>query len=125
ISLLAVAPLASATGPWTTDLNHAFAAFYGALKVRSSDNQTDRDTDPAAEMMTDTQNLQYQQPGVLVDVTLTWGSGRQPALWPVPLIVKPNNGINLTVLNQSAANTNNYTFVFMGVLISIPPGVSF
>lgn len=120
IRIAGVAPNQPGTGQFTTDITHAFAAFYGALKVRSNDNQTDRDADPASFSMTDTQNLQYQPPSVPIDITLTWGSGRQPALWPVPLIVKPNNGIILTVTNQSNANTNNYNFLFMGVLITVP-----
>lgn len=124
ISILAVGPTLSKSGQFTTDKNHAFAAFYGALKVRDSTNQVDNDADPAAFSMTDTQNLQYQPPSTLVDVTLTWGSGRQPALWPVPLIVKPNNGIILTVVNQDTANTNNYFFLYMGVLITVPPGTN-
>lgn len=120
-----VAPLTSLTGQFTTDNSHVFAAFYGSLKVRSADNQTDRDVDPAAFRMTDTQNLQYQPPGVLIDVTTVWGSGKQPAIWPVPLIVRQNNGIILTVTNQSNANTNNYNFEFIGVLIKVPSDLTF
>lgn len=123
IIILAVPPLTARTGQWTTDKNHAFAAFYGSLKVRSSDNQTDRDADPAAFIMTDTQNQQYQPPGQLIDVANAWGNAKQPAIWPVPLVVGPNSGIILTVTNQSAANTNNYNFAFMGALIDVPPGL--
>jgi hypothetical protein len=122
IIITPVAPLASANGQFTTDKNHAFASFYGSLKVRSTDNQTDRDTDPAAFTMTDTQNLQYQPPSAVIDTANAWGSAKLPAIWPVPLLVKPNSGIILTVTNQSTANTNKYNFGFMGALITVPPG---
>jgi hypothetical protein len=123
--MLAVAPLAQATDTWTVDKNHAFVAFVGNLKARSSDNQTNRDDDPAAFSMTDTQNLQYQQPGQFIDVETVWGSGKQPAIWPVPLVAKPNSGITITVLNQDTANTNNYRFSFIGVLVTVPPDLVF
>lgn len=122
IIITGVAPSTAKQGSFTTDKNHAFVGFYGSLKVRSSDNQTDRDADPAAFIMTDTQNLQYQPTSTLIDVTLVWGSGKQPAIWAVPLIVGPNSGINLTVTNQHLADTNNYNFGFIGVLIDVPPG---
>jgi hypothetical protein len=125
IIMLAVPPLGSKTQQFTTDKNHAFAAFWGSLKVRSSDNQTDRDADPAATTMTDTQNLAYQPPGVVIDIANTFGNAKQPAIWPVPLIVKTNNGIILTVTNQSNANTNNYNFCFAGALIVVPPTIHF
>lgn len=124
VRIAGLAPLQSNSGQFTTDKNHAFAAFYGSLKVRSNDNQTDRDTDPAAYTMTDTANLVYQPQSTPIDTAGAWGSGKQPALWPVPLIVKPNSGIILTVTNQSSANTNNYNFLFVGVLITVPPGTN-
>lgn len=124
LQMAAVAPLGNQTQTWTTDQNHVHVSFWGALKVRSSDNQTDRDTDPAAYTMADTQNLNYQNPGISIDVALTWGNAKQPAIWPVPLIVRQNNGISLNVINQSNANTNNYNFGFMGVLITVPPNLT-
>jgi hypothetical protein len=122
IIILAVAPTTSKQGTFTTDKNHAFATFWGSLKVRSQDNQTDRDADPAVVSMSDTSNLQYQPQATGIDVALEWGNAKQPAIWPVPLLVKPNSGIILTVTNQSAANTNNYNFGFIGALITVPPG---
>src|SRR5665213_752774 len=95
IIMLAVPPLGTQTKGFTTDNSHVFVAFYGSLKVRSSDNQTDRDTDPAAFTMTDTQNLVYQPPGTQIDTADVWGNAKQPAIWPVPLIIPTNNGINL------------------------------
>ncbi len=120
-----LAPGLSGSGQFTTDKNHVMVSFYGSLKVRSSDNQTDRDADPAAFVMTDTSNRQYQPQGILVDVAGVWGSGKQPAIWPVPLITPQNSGIILTVTNQSNANTNNYNFLFVGVLITVPTDLSF
>lgn len=125
IKIVSVAPLASASGQFTTDINHVFAAFWGSLKVRSGDNQTDRDADPAAYVMSDTHNLQYQPPGTLIDVADTWGNAKQPAIWPVPLIIPQNNGIILTATNQSNANTNTYNFTFNGALISVPANFRF
>lgn len=125
IVLLAIAPNTAKTGSFTTDNTHVFVAFYGCLKVRSNDNQTDRDTDPAAFSMTDTQNLVYQPPAALIDIADVWGNAKQPAIWPVPLIVPTNGGINLTVTNQSNANTNNYNFAFMGCLIKVPANLKF
>jgi hypothetical protein len=119
LTMLAVAPGASATNTFQTDRTHAFAAWYGALKVRSADDQTDRDADPAAFQMTDTNNLVYQPPQAPIDVALAWGNAKQPAVWPSPLVVGPNSGVTLTVTNQHAANTNNYRFAFMGVLIKL------
>jgi hypothetical protein len=110
---------------FTTDQTHVFVAFYGSLKVRSSDNQTDRDTDPASFLMTDTQNLQYQPPNAQIDVANAWGNAKLPAIWPVPLIVPQNSGVNITVTNQSAANTNNYNFAFLGALIKVPSNLTF
>lgn len=125
IQILALAPNTTKTGNFTTDNTHVFVAFYGSLKVRSNDNQTDRDADPAAFQMSDTQNLQYQPPSIFIDVADAFGNAKQPAVWPVPLIVKQNNGINLTVVNQSNANTNNYNFAFMGCLIKVPSDLVF
>lgn len=125
VRMAAVAPLGSQTQQFTTDQTHVFVGFWGSLKVRSSDNQTDRDADPAAILMTDTQNLQYQPPGVLVDVAGLFGNAKQPAIWPVPLIVKQNSGVIVTVTNQSNANTNNYNFLFVGVLIKVPSSLVF
>lgn len=119
IQMLAVAVNGSQTGSFTTDKNHSFAAWYGSLDVRSSDNQTDRNTDPARFSMTDTQNLQYQPPGIAIPTKNAWGTAAQPAIWPAPLVVRPNSGIKLTVFNLSNANINNYDFAFIGVLIDM------
>lgn len=125
VQILAVGPLATKTNGFTTDGTHVHVSFYGSLKVRSQDNQTDRDTDPAAFSMADTLTLQYQTSGILVDTALAWGNAKQPAVWPVPLIVPQNSGINITIVNESNANTNNYNFAFMGVLIKVPSGLTF
>jgi len=125
ITMLAVAPGASVTNQFTIDNTHVHVSWWGSLKVRSSDNQTDRDADPAAYAMTDTQTLGYQPPGQKIDTTLTWGNAKQPAVWPVPLIVKQNNGVILTITNNSLANTNNYFFGFIGCLITVPATLVF
>jgi hypothetical protein len=122
ISILAVAPGTSKSNQFTTDKNHAFATFWGSLEVRDSTLQNERNTDPAVYSMSDTSNLQYQPQATGVDIVLAWGNAKQPAIWPIPLLVKPNSGIILTVTNQHLANTNTYNFGFMGALISVPPG---
>ncbi len=125
ITILSVAPGASETEQFTTDSTHVHVSWWGSLKVRSADNQTDRDADPSSYQMTDTQTLGYQPPGASIDTALVWGNAKQPAVWPVPLIVKQNNGIILTVTNEHAANTNNYFFAFVGVLIKVPATLEF
>lgn len=125
IDILAVTPLGTKSNQFTTDGTHVHVSFYGSLKVRSSDNQTDRDADPATYSMADTLTLQYQTSGQLLDTSLVWGSAKQPAVWPVPLIVPQNSGIILTIVNQSTVNTNSYHFGFMGVLIKVPSSLTF
>jgi hypothetical protein len=120
VPVLALAPGVSKAGQFSTDQTHAYAAFYCSLDVRSADLQTDRNADPASLTMTDTQNLVYQTAATTIPTVNVFGSGKQPAIWPVPLIVKQNNGIILTVTNESLANTNTYRFSFMGVLIKVP-----
>lgn len=120
INVLALAPNTAAQGSFTCDRNHAFACWFGTVSIRSSDNQTDRPTDPATYAMTDTQNNQYNPANFPILVQLSFGtSAASPGIWPSPLVVSENNGINLNVTNLHAANTNNLRFAFTGVLIDI------
>lgn len=120
INILGVAPGVTSPGNFVADRNHAFAAWFGTVSIRSNDNQTDRPSDPATIAMTDTQNNQYNPAAFPVYITNAFGlSAAQPGLWPSPLVVMPNNGINLQVTNLHAANTNNFRFAFVGVLITM------
>lgn len=119
INVLALAPGVTSQGAFTCDRNHAFAAWFGTVSIRSSDNLTDRPTDPFTVSMTDTQNNQYNPAGFPIYITNAFGiSAAQPGLWPSPLVVRENNGINLSVANLHNANTDNLRFAFVGVLIT-------
>jgi len=120
VNVLAVAATKSAPGSFQTDRTHAFAAWFGVVSIRSSDDQTDHPTDPATVSMTDSQNNQYNPQAFPIYLTSAFGlTASLPAVWPAPLVVDPNNGINLNVTNLHAANTNNYRFAFIGQLITV------
>lgn len=119
IFIPALAPGKSATGSFTVDPNFTFAAWYGVVSIRSSDDQTDRTSDPFTVSMSDSGNRFFNPSSTPLDLR-TWFSTtgvNQPAVWPAPLIVPGATGINLTVTNLHAANTDNLRFAFAGILI--------
>lgn len=109
---------------FTTDNTHFLAAWYGCVSVRSNDNQTDEPNMPLLVSITDTKNLNYNPAGFPIDVRNVFGSAQQPAVWPMPLIVANNGGLNLSLTNNHNANNLNVQFAFLGVLISVPTGFS-
>lgn len=116
---LALNPLAAAPAAFVTDSTHYLAAWYGCVSIRSSNDQTDLTLAfPATVQMTDTQNLNYGPAAVPADIRNVFGTASQPAVWPSPLIVKPNSGINVLVTNLHTTQAANFRFAFLGVLIS-------
>lgn len=103
---------------FTTDANHFFAAWYGCISVRSADNQTDEPNMPLLVQITDTQNLNYNPANFPVDVRNVFGSAQLPAVWPAPLIIGPNGGLNFFLTNNHNANDLNVQIALVGMLIS-------
>lgn len=101
-----------------TDSAHYFAAWYGSISVRSSDNQTDRPNEPLLVQITDLQNLNYNPANFPVDVRNVFGTAQLPAVWPSPLIVGPNGGMNFNLTNNDNANNLNVQIALLGMLIS-------
>lgn len=116
---LNLAALATAVAGFATDSTHYFAAWYGCVSVRTANDQADLPNHPATVLITDTHNLNYQPANVPADIRNVFGTAQQPAIWPSPLIIEPNSGINVQVANLHAATAANFRFAYLGVLISV------
>ena len=116
---LNLAPLAAVVAPFTTDSSHYFAAWYGCVSIRSANDQTDLTLAfPATVAITDTRNDNYGPALRPVDIRNVFGTASQPAIWPSPLIIPPNSGLNIQVTNLHVATAANFRFCFLGMLIS-------
>jgi hypothetical protein len=110
---------AAGVAGFATDSSHFFAAWYGCVSIRSADDQTDLTLNfPATVLITDTHNLNYQPANVPADIRNVFGTATQPSIWPSPLIVEPNSGLNIAVTNLHNATAANFRFAYLGVLIS-------
>lgn len=109
----------AATLAWQNSPNYWFAAWFGIISLRSGDRQTDRSASPLTASLTDNALTSYQTQQQPVDVR-NWFSTAgisQPAVWPAPLLVRPNGTLNLTLTNQDTANDISAQPVAVGVLI--------
>ena len=119
ITILALAAETTAAGAFNVDNKHAFASWFGNVKLRSNTDLLNRDGDPLFVAMSDNQNNNYTPANATVDVENLFGSAKQPAIWPEPLIIAPNGTFTITATNPAGGNTLNIRFAFVGVLITL------
>lgn len=119
VSILALAPAVTAPGSFLVDNRHVFCAWYGNVKLRSSNDLTNRDGDPLFISMADNQQNNYTPANATVDVENLFGSAKQPAIWPEPILIEKNGQLTITASNPAGGNTLNIRFAFVGVLITL------
>lgn len=108
-----------ATLAWQNIPQYWFAAWFGVVSLRSSDNQTDRSTSPLLAAITDNANTLYQTQGTQTDIRNFFSTAgiSQPAVWPQPMLVIPNGALTLTLNNLDTVNAINARPCAVGVLI--------
>jgi len=119
ITILALAAAATLPGSFNVDSQHAFIAWFGNVKLRSNTDLVNRDGDPLFITMTDNQQNNYTPANATVDVENLFGSAKQPAIWPEPLVLAKNATLTITASNPAGGNTLNIRFAFVGVLIDL------
>lgn len=119
LNILALAAATSAPGSFLVDNKHAFVAWYGTVKLRSSNDLTNRDGDPLTISMADNEQNNYTPANATVDIENLFGSAKQPCIWPEPIIIGKNGQLTVTATNPAGGNTLNVRFAFIGVLVTL------
>src|SRR5690242_2924031 len=73
LSILALAAATTSSGSFLVDNAHAFVGFYGTVKLRSSNDLTNRDGDPLFVSMADNQQNNYTPANATVDIENVFG----------------------------------------------------
>ena len=119
VSILALAAATTGNGNFLVDNRHGFCGWYGTVKLRSSNDLTNRDGDPLFISMADNQQNNYTPANATVDVENLFGSAKQPCIWPEPIILPKNGQLTVTATNPAGGNTLNIRFLFIGVLVTL------
>jgi hypothetical protein len=115
-----IAPGATGNGIFNADPNFDFAAFIANVRIRSFDNQTDRQNDPAVVALADTNQGVFNPFGAagFFDIQTVFGTAGQPSIMVAPIIIPRSTGLILSVTNLHALNVNIFRFTLLGVQIS-------
>jgi hypothetical protein len=122
LDVLGLAPGAARSVTHRVDPNFDFVAVAAYGKLRSADNLTSKDGNPVLVQLTDERGQSYSPNNGTLDFENFYGSGKQPAILIVPLIIEGPTGITVNFQNLHNADTLNIRTTLAGFLVAKTAG---
>jgi hypothetical protein len=110
--------LASVSKTYRVDPSVDFIGIVFNGSIRSADEQTDGTNAPVTFTLTDETGRSYVPNNGALDFRNIFGSGLQPGILPVPIIIEGNTGLVLTYTNNHATLAYSVRVALMGFTVN-------